>query len=235
MKQTKFMDKTREELNELFEVLLELNSLYEILLSRYQIFETKTDRLLNIVKRDYELLKQTTYSYNKLKSDMCVLLYEYLSIVKDPIFVRQMMKILKELDYYENPVVDVDSVIHLLLQKYKELVNPEMTEGVEVTNAQVVPFSNTHQNFVPIARSSFIKNLNYVKASPVKGLKELINNYRRTQNNNANRHYQVTGERFAIPSKFPRRLRKMLEFQSRYYRTDGKTRKRSRSSRNSRR
>ena len=82
-----------------------------------------------------------------------------------------MTKILEELDYFENPEIDVDSVIHIFLQKFKELVNPEITEGVEVTNAQVVPFSNTPQNFVPIAL--YIKKLNHVNAT-VKGLKTII-------------------------------------------------------------
>jgi len=98
---------------------------------------------------------------------------------KDPIFVRQMKKILQEIEY-EYPDVEVDSAIHLLRQKFKEIVRPEMTQGFEV-NAQVVPFSNAPQNFVPIAQPRFIKNLNYVHATPVKGLKHLINSFRETQ------------------------------------------------------
>jgi hypothetical protein len=49
-----------------------------------------------------------------------------------------MSKILDKL-YDERLDLDVDTVAHLLLEKFKEILNVKMTEGYEVTNAEVVP------------------------------------------------------------------------------------------------
>jgi len=40
---------------------------------------------------------------------------------------------------------DLDTVAHLLLEKFKEILNVKMTEGYEATNAEVVPLQNIYK------------------------------------------------------------------------------------------